>query len=98
MEKETKENIENVEKNSVEEIKKNKNFVTAMHHSVDGRRSDVFKARRTSSRIDSCYRHGAQREADYVPCTGRIASSVCKKTWREDSAKGNSAFVSCDSG
>ena len=56
------------------------------------------KARRTSSRIDSCYRHGAQREADYVPCTGRIASSVCKKTWREDSAKGNSAFVSCDSG
>jgi len=47
MEKETKENIENVEKNSVEEIKKNKNFVTAMHHSVDG----IIKAFKTERNL-----------------------------------------------
>ena len=35
MEKETKERIENDNsQKSVEEIKKNKNFVTALHHSV----------------------------------------------------------------
>ena len=46
MEKETKERIENSEK-SVEEIKKNKNFVTALHHSIDG----VIKAFKTERNL-----------------------------------------------
>ena len=52
MEKETKEIIENNEKieskeKNVEEIKKNKNFVTALHHSVDG----VIKAFKTERNL-----------------------------------------------
>ena len=48
MEKETKERIENDNsQKSVEEIKKNKNFVTALHHSVDG----VIKAFKTERNL-----------------------------------------------
>ena len=48
MEKETKERIENDNsQKSVEDIKKNKNFVTALHHSVDG----VIKAFKTERNL-----------------------------------------------
>lgn len=48
MAKETKENIENINsQKSVEEIKKNKNFVTALHHSIDG----VIKAFKTERNL-----------------------------------------------